>query len=278
MGKKPARRVSFAEAPIITLTTDFGMKDYFVGAVKGVILSANPAIHIVDITHEIPAQDVEAAAFTLLAVCEAFPEGTIHVAVVDPGVGSTRKTLIVQSGGQLFVGPDNGIFGYVMKDDALVYEVTNTDYFRKPLSQTFHGRDVFAPLAAALSNGTRPSQLGKRTRTWVRLPEITPKHKNDGTIEGRIIHIDRFGNCVTNLTSGDISDKQIASGVVLSVGSKQVTSFRSFYAEGPGNSRQAFAIWGSAGFLEIAVQNRSAAALLKIKRGDKVVASSRSVK
>ncbi|HKO60216.1 MAG TPA: SAM-dependent chlorinase/fluorinase [Pyrinomonadaceae bacterium] len=273
VGNKPARRVAVSESPIITLLTDFGEQDYFVGAVKGVILSANRSSTIVDISHDIPAQDVAAAAFTLLAVTDSFPAGTIHIAVVDPGVGSSRRALLIDSGGHFFVGPDNGIFSYVIKDDAAVYEVTNEDYFRKPLSQTFHGRDVFAPVAAALSNGIRPETLGKRTEAWVTLPPLGPKKLTD-RVEGRIIHIDRFGNCITNLTRDHINADNIGTSIQLKVGRTRVNSFRQFYGEkSPG--KELFAIWGSAGFLEISVQNKSAAAMLKVQRGATVQAVKR---
>lgn len=270
VGNKPARRVAVSEPPIITLLTDFGLQDYFVSAVKGVILSGNSAARIVDITHEISKHDVEAAAFTLLAVADSFPAGTIHIAVVDPGVGSSRKALLIESRGQFFVGPDNGIFSYVMKDDAAVYEVTNEDYFRKPLSQTFHGRDVFAPVAAALSTGIQPGTLGKRTDDWVALPSLRPKRSRGG-LEGRVIHIDRFGNCVTNLTRNDVNAEEIGSAVQLKIGRIPIKSFRHFYGEKSRGKDEPFAIWGSAGFLEISVQDQSAAELLKVKRGQIVI-------
>ena len=269
--KNTARRVSVSALPLITLLTDFGTQDYFVGAVKGVILSRNPAARIVDITHEIPPHDVEAAAFTLLAVHTSFPEGTVHVAVVDPGVGSSRKALLVRSGAQFFVGPDNGIFSYVAGEDAEIFELTNADYFRTDVSHTFHGRDVFAPVAAALSNGVPPEKLGQRTSDWVRLPPLAPTVLRDGKLEGRIIHIDRFGNCVTNITRNELNEKDIEAGTALMVGTKRVDSFKRFYGAGPRSRSKAFAIWGSAGFLEISAENRSAADLLKVKRGDKVV-------
>ena len=268
--KKSARRVAVLEPPIITLLTDFGVQDYFVGAVKGVILSVNRAARIIDITHEIPKHDVEAAAFTLLAVAGSFPVGTIHLAVVDPGVGSTRKPLLVQTGGQFFVGPDNGIFSYLMEDDAAVYEVTNDDYFRKPLSQTFHGRDVFAPVAAALSSGITPESFGKRTKDWVTLPALCPKKLKD-RIEGRVIHIDRFGNCITNLTRADVNVEKIGSTIQLKVGRTRINSFRRFYGEKAEGDHGPFAIWGSAGFLEISIANRSAAESLRTKKGETVV-------
>ncbi len=269
VGKTPARRVSVSASPVITLLTDFGLKDYFVGAVKGVILGANPEALIVDITHEIPEHDIEAAAFTILAVANSFPEGTIHLAVVDPGVGSSRKPLLILSGGQLFVGPDNGLFSYVMEDAAIVYELTNTDYFRQPLSQTFHGRDVFAPVAAALSSGVKPETLGKRIKEWVTLPSLKPKKSVEG-LEARVIQIDRFGNCITNLTPADIDAEEIGSATQLNVGGKRINSFRRFYGDQASSGKKPFAIWGSAGFLEISAENKSAAQLLGVKRGDKV--------
>ena len=270
VGKTPARRVSVSASPVITLLTDFGLKDYFVPAVKGVILGVNPEAHIVDITHEIPEHDIEAAAFTILAVAGSFPEGTIHLAVVDPGVGSSRKPLLILSGGQFFVGPDNGLFSYVMKDDAVVYELTNTDYFRQPLSQTFHGRDVFAPVAAALSTGIKPETLGKRIEEWVTLPPLKPKKLRDG-LEARVIQIDRFGNCITNLTPADIHAEEIGSITQIKVGRKRIDSFRHFYGDNARGGKKPFAIWGSAGFLEISAENNSAAELLGVKRGQRLI-------
>jgi hypothetical protein len=276
--KNTARRVAVSarrRVPLITLLTDFGGADYFVGAVKGVILSASPAARIVDISHEIAAHDVEAAAFTLLAVHASFPAGTIHVAVVDPGVGSARKPLVVESSKQVFVGPDNGIFSYVAADDATVFELTNPDYFRSEISQSFHGRDIFAPIAAALANGVAPKRLGKRTTEWARLPSLRPKTLDNGRLEGRIIHIDRFGNCVTNITRNEISENETVSGPRLMVGKKPVDLFKRFYGEEPRDRNKAFAMWGSAGFLEIAAENRSASDLLKVQRGDKVIVYSK---
>ena len=274
VGKTPARRVSVSAYPVITLLTDFGLKDYFVGAVKGVILSINPEARIVDLTHEIPEHDIEAAAFTLLAVSGSFPAGTINLAVVDPGVGSSRKPLLIVTHEQFFVGPDNGLFSYVMEDDAVVFELTNTDYFRQPLSQTFHGRDVFAPVAAALSSGIKPETLGKRIEKWVTLPPLKPK-KLPGGLEARVIHIDRFGNCITNLTPADIRVEEIGSVTQLRVGGKHIESFRRFYADNARGGKRPFAIWGSAGFLEISAENRSAAKLLGVTRGERVVVARR---
>jgi S-adenosylmethionine hydrolase len=257
---------------IITLLTDFGVADYFVGAMKGVILSANPSAIIVDITHEIPAHDVQAGAFTLLAASETFPEGTIHVAVVDPGVGSARRAILGECGGQLFVAPDNGLLSYVREraGGARVRHLTNRKFFRGDVSATFHGRDVFAPVAAALSAGVEPRELGEEIDDWVRLPPLAPRVRGDGAIEAEIIHVDRFGNCVTNLTRRELSDERIARGATLVVNDHTIRSFRRFYSDADGDTSEPFAIWGSAGFLEISALRASAARLLGARRGQPV--------
>lgn len=238
---------------VITLLTDFGTADYFVGAVKGAILSVNPRVAIVDITHEIPPQDIEAGAFTLLAAYKTFPAGTIHVGVVDPGVGSERRPIIVSANEQFFVGPDNGLFTYIYDREPShrVVHVTSDRYFRPQPSTTFHGRDIFAPVAAALSNGIPLRDFGAEMKNPVRLPSLeTPL---------RIIHIDRFGNCVTNITHAETS---------VVVNGRTISEFRQFYGEGDDESL--FAIWGSAGFLEISVNGGSAAKILGARRGDEV--------
>lgn len=263
--------------PLVTLLTDFGNSDYFVGAVKGVILSSNPAVHIVDITHEIPPQDIEAAAFTLLVAYSSFPPETIHVAVVDPGVGSSRRALLIKTSDRFFVGPDNGIFSFVCDREAdlgatpQVFELTNSKYFRHPVSATFNGRDVFAPVAAALSQGIKPGEMGRAITSIVRLPPLRPEPSRDGRIMGRIIHIDRFGNCVTNLTQNELTPEMIAGGAKLQVRKKKVSSFRSYFSEKTKSDEKVFGVWGSAGFLEIAISNGSAAKFLQIKRGDAVM-------
>lgn len=261
--------------PLITLLTDFGTEDYFVAAVKGVILSANPQARIVDITHDIPPHDIEAAAFTLLAACSSFPTGTIHVAVVDPGVGSARRAILIQTPERFFVGPDNGIFSYVYDSSVnagmspKVFHLTNTKFFRHPVSLTFNGRDIFAPIAAALSQGMKPGKLGTKTTDLVRLPSLKLESQ-DGRITGRIIHIDRFGNCVTNITPDELTAQMIAAGATLCIKRKLVKSFRTYFSEETGTRDKVFGIWGSAGFLEIAVANDSAAKLLHAKCGDSV--------
>jgi len=251
--------VKTRRVPVITLLTDFGTADYFVGAVKGAILSVNPAVVIADITHEIPPQDIEAAAFTLLAASTTFPPATIHVAVVDPGVGSTRRPIIVRAGRSLFVGPDNGLFTYIYDREPShqTFHVTAEKYFRPSPSTTFHGRDIFAPVAAALSKGVKPEAFGRLITDEVRLvTSQTP----------RIIHIDRFGNCVTNITR-DLFDN--ARQPTLVVKRKVIDTFVEFYGAAPPDTL--VAIWGSAGFLELSVNGKSAAKKLGVKRGDPVI-------
>lgn len=239
------------DLPVITLLTDFGTADYYVGAVKGAILSVNPDAVIVDITHEVPAQDIETGAFLLLAAYKTFPRGTVHVAVVDPGVGSTRRPIIVSAGDQFFVGPDNGIFSYI-EPPHRTFHVTAEKYFRPDPSSTFHGRDIFAPVAAALSTGVSPEQFGLEINDVVKLPSLeTPL---------RIIHIDRFGNCVTNITGEKFEG--------LTLNGRTISVLRNFYGEAPVG--EIFAIWGSAGFLEISMNGGSAAQVLSAKRGDPI--------
>jgi hypothetical protein len=255
---------------IITLLTDFGSQDYFVGAMKGAILSVNPAAQIVDITHEIPPQDIEAAAFNLLAVYKDFPAGTIHVAVVDPGVGSTRKPILIDCGEQLFVGPDNGIFSWICEREgsARAIHLTNEEFFRRPLSTTFHGRDIFAPVAAALSKGVAMTEFGEKLSDYVRLDPLLPAAA--GRVAGRVIHIDRFGNCITNLTRAHLGGDRAASGAKLVINGRELTSFRQSYSEGAPDGDDLFFLLGSAGFLEIAARNSSAATILNAQRGNAV--------
>ncbi|HEY6233429.1 MAG TPA: SAM-dependent chlorinase/fluorinase [Pyrinomonadaceae bacterium] len=262
-----------SSAPLITLLTDFGTADYFVAAVKGVILSANPKARIVDITHDVPAHDIESAAFTLLAAHSSFPPGAIHLAVVDPGVGSERRPLLVKVNEQFFVGPDNGVFSYVSdRGTPEAFHLTAEKYWRQPVSTTFHGRDIFAPAAAALSLGAKPGDLGTKTSEFLRLAPLRPVIA-DGKLEARIIHIDRFGNCVTSLRQDDLNGQTIAAGASLRVNGKSIRSIRKYFSEQTGSKEKLFAIWGSAGFLEIAATNQSAAKLLKAQRGDAVFLS-----
>jgi S-adenosylmethionine hydrolase len=261
---------------LITLLTDFGTADYFVGAMKGAILSVNPDARIVDITHDISPQDVVAGAFTLMAAYTAFPAQTIHVAVIDPGVGSSRRPVVVSAGDQFFVGPDNGLFGYIYERerDARVFHLTNEDYFRRKRSATFHGRDVFAPVAGALSMGVGQEELGVEIKDYVRLTEHKPQLSAGKVSEATIIHIDRFGNCVTNLTPDHLNESTFAAGTCLLVNGQKISHFRRFFAEEGNAPGELFVICGSAGYLEIAAYRASAAALLSAERGQLITVAS----
>jgi hypothetical protein len=265
---------------IVTLLTDFGTGDYFVGAMKGAILSVNGRAQIVDITHEIPAHDVEAGAFALLAAYNSFPAQTIHVGVVDPGVGSARRPLLITTREHFFVGPDNGLFSYICDQDAdaRVYHLTNEKFFHQTVSATFHGRDIFAPVAGALSKGVPPDAFGALVDDYVRLAPLAPVRDDDNGWSARIIHIDRFGNLITNISRRELSEAQLAKGVKLHIGGREISSFRKFYAEAEGEAEgELFAIWGSAGMLEIAANRASAAQLLDAARGQLVRLTSRKL-
>lgn len=266
---------------MITLLTDFGTADYFVPAVKGAILSINPHAQIIDLTHQIPAQDIAAAAFTLGACYRDFPAGTNHVAVVDPGVGSSRRAIVVEAGDYLFVGPDNGIFSYVYAREqrVRVFQIEREDLFRQPVSATFHGRDVFAPIAAHLSVGLSPEAVGREVGDYVRLEIPQPiVSENRKRIIGSVIHVDRFGNCITNLTERELSPHQFDQSqnsnlkfeIRISLAGRQINQFGSHF-EQAAKQDELFAYLGSAGFWEIALWCDSAAEKLAVERGVEVI-------
>lgn len=259
---------------IVTLLTDFGTTDYFVGAMKGVLLSRAPGVAPVDLTHDIPAHDVQAAAFTLLAAYRCFPEGTVHLAVVDPGVGSERRAIAVEAGGHRFVGPDNGLFGWVLEREGggRVVHLTREAHFRAPVSATFHGRDVFAPVAAALAAGATLDDVGDPIADPARLSPLRPRRAGDGSVEGTVLHVDHFGNCVTSLTRADLPGLE-EGRLRLVLNGTRVRALRRFYADGEDGTAEPFAIWGSAGFLEVVIFRDSAARRLGVHRGDPVTAA-----
>lgn len=267
-------RKSAIRIQMITLLTDFGSADYFVPAVKGVILSINPRIRIVDLTHEIPAQDVETAAFTLGACYRNFPAGSIHVAVVDPGVGSSRRGIVVETGQRFFVGPDNGIFSYVYSQEkqVKVFQLERQEYFQQPVSSTFHGRDIFASVAAWLSRGIAPENFGDELQDYIRFEIPEPVRDYDaGRIKAAVIHVDHFGNCITNLTERELpvelAEKQ---EVKMKIAGRDVAQFGSHFAQS-GSRDDLFAYLGSAGYWEIAVWCGSASTLLAAQRGSEII-------
>ena len=256
--------------PIITLLTDFGLSDYYVAAMKGVILSRNPAVHVVDISHGISSQNILSAAYVLFGAYDYFPAGTIHLVVVDPGVGSTRRPIVAKAGPYYFVGPDNGVFSLVLRHatNYLAFEITNRDLFSAEISSTFHGRDIFAPIAAALSLGVPLREIGKHLLTLQMLPENV--QVTASSLESRIIHIDRFGNCVTGIERTVLSEGRLPQTFVLYAGRSQIRQQKRFYLEEVTEPNAPFVIWGSAGFLEISLPSSSAAAYLELGIGDTV--------
>jgi S-adenosylmethionine hydrolase len=193
-------------SPLITFTSDFGLSDWFVGVVHGVIHGISPDARVVDLTHDIPAGHVERAAFVIEASARDFPAGTIHLAVVDPGVGTARRPLAVRARGQWFVGPDNGVLEWGLGDPAAEpHAVTESRFFRRPVSRTFHARDVFAPVAAHLARGEPVAAFGPRIADPVRLARATPR-RTGGLLVGRVMFVDHFGNGLTNLTEAGIGD------------------------------------------------------------------------
>jgi S-adenosyl-L-methionine hydrolase (adenosine-forming) len=262
---------------LVALLSDFGTADYFVGAMKGVILSRDPGIAVVDVTHEIPPQDVRAAAFTLLAVHAYFPPGTVHVAVVDPGVGSDRRAIAAEAGGRYYVGPDNGVLGHVLRQaqGARVLHLDEERWLRSARSTTFHGRDLFAPVAAALATGTPIDDLGRPISDPVLLEPPHAEPGERGEWVGSVLHVDRFGNCVTSFTRETVPPAALGPEprLLLRMGGTEIRTLRRFFAdEAVGSDDGLFAIWGSAGYLEIAAFGDSAARRLGVRVGTVVSA------
>lgn len=256
--------------PIITLTSDFGTADSYVAELKGVLCSEGPAgLRIVDLSHELPPFDIPAAALFLRAAVPRFPAGTIHVVVVDPGVGSERAPLIVRVGEQLLVGPDNRQFGYLFDGQEQVYEIDPLLLGRSEISRTFHGRDVFAPVAARLASGAAPEALGMRVDSYQHLVFPMVEFVGD-TLAGRVIHVDRFGNLITNIAQTSLRDflgSLAREGAVVALG-ERTARIVSHYAEGkPG---ELLALVGSSGLLELALREGHAADKLGVQVGRQV--------
>ncbi len=256
-----------AAPPLLTLTTDFGLQDPFVGVMKGVILARCPGVCIVDLTHALPPGDVRAGAFTLLTASRFFPRGTIHVAVVDPGVGSDRPALAARTPEALFLGPDNGLLSWVLArtPPVEVRRLENARLWLQPLSATFHGRDLFAPVAAHLAAGGRFGAVGPLVSDWVRLPWPSPQQTARGW-RGEVVYVDHFGNAITNLPASAEVDATAAAWVHLP-GQRRVP-LGGFYQAVPAG--RPVAVPGSSGFLEIAINGGHAARTLKLRVGSPV--------
>jgi len=240
--------------PIVTLTTDFGLSDYFVGTMKGVILGIAPQAEIVDISHELTAYAIPEAGFVIAQAYRYFPRWTIHAIVIDPGVGTSRRPIVAEAAGQLFVAPDNGVLSMIYAQEKhKVRAITAAKYFLQPVSQTFHGRDVFSPVAAHLAKGVTPSQFGKPIDDYLQLDFHKPVRTGKRTWTGTILKIDRFGNLITNFHVDELPGGRFE----LAVGPQRVTRVVGTFAEG--TIGELVLVAGSSGYLEIASNQASAA-------------------
>jgi S-adenosyl-L-methionine hydrolase (adenosine-forming) len=254
------------DRPLITLTTDFGLSDHYVGTMKGVILSRCPEARIVDISHDLPAFDILSAAYTIDQAAAYFPPGTIHVVVVDPGVGTSRSALLVEAGNQRFIAPDNGVLSLIVERyaDARFREITNRALFLNSVSATFHGRDVFSAVAGALASGAVESaDVGTLLASIQRAPNIAPHRDNDGW-RGIVLSVDHFGNVVTNLKSANFSFID-AAAFRLQINEVIIDSFYPTFGAAPRSI--AFAYFGSSGYIEVGINQGRAASVLRAAPG-----------
>jgi hypothetical protein len=251
--------------PILTLTTDFGLADHFAGTMKGVILGICPAAQIVDISHGVTPFAIAEGAYLIAQAWRYFPKKTVHVVVVDPGVGTARRPILVEAGGHYFLGPDNGVLSMVyLHEKSKVRHISNEKYFRHPVSRTFHGRDIFAPVGAHLAAGVAPSRIGKLMRDYLK-PEFEKPHRaGKRTWIGRILKIDRFGNIVTNFHVSDFGDLETRS-FTLALGPREVTVLARSYAECAAG--ELCLILGSSGYYEVSLREGSAAKQVKCEPG-----------
>ena len=266
-------------AALITLITDFGTSDPYVGVMKGVVLGINPNVTIVDISHDIQPQSISEAAFVLGTSHHFFPEGTIHVVVVDPGVGTARRVVLLTTPRASYLAPDNGVLSQVLQDSrskqpnlaecnvalpsaCRAYHITNADYWVNPVSSTFHGRDIFAPVAAHLTLGVPPQTLGQKTEQLTQLPIEQPQRHGE-TIWGRVVHVDRFGNLITDIPSAEFL---LQEHITVGIGGHHISGLSSSYQDGNG----LLAIIGSHGNLEVSAKNSNAAHILGTGVGEPV--------
>jgi S-adenosyl-L-methionine hydrolase (adenosine-forming) len=253
---------------VITLTTDFGVSDHFVGTMKGVILSIRLQATIVDICHGITPYGISEAAFVVAQTYRYFPAGTVHVVVVDPGVGTARRPILIEAAKQFFVAPDNGVLSMICsREKHKVRAITAEKYFRKPISQTFHGRDIFAPVAAHLAKGVAPASFGKPISDYLRSTFEKPVRTGKRIWTGNILKIDRFGNLITNFHIDEfpvVRERMFE----MTVGPRRISYLASSYAEcGFG---ELFLIVGSSGYLEVSANQGSAAQMIGCATGTQV--------
>lgn len=260
---------------VITLLTDFGDRDYFVASMKGVILGINPQARIVDLGHTVTPHQVEEAAYLLKASYKYFPDGTVHVAVVDPGVGSTRRPLLVSTSRHFFIAPDNGLLSYIFQDETgvEVRQIENRQYRLDSEGTTFDGRDLFAPAAAWLTKGQQPGSYGKLINDYVRLPIAEPKWEGS-VLTGTIVYVDRFGNLISNFTLFHVQDVQgrtKRSSVSVRIGGVTIDGLVRSYADG--DRAAPHALINSNGQVEVFLKEGSAAEMLKVIRGGPITLS-----
>jgi S-adenosylmethionine hydrolase len=261
---------------IITLTTDFGLTDSYVGSMKGVILGIAPDARLVDITHAIGPQDTNQAAYILHTFYRYFPHGTIHLVIVDPGVGSQRRAVALETPEAIFIAPDNGILTEVWHDararwgpeGCMVVDLTERRFWRDRVSPTFHGRDIFAPVAAHLASGTPLALFGARMLSITEVTFEQPAVGRGGELVGRIIHVDHFGNCITNLTPRDLEQAGKGEQITVDIIDQHILGLRQTYSDGP--LGMLIAVIGSSDHLELAVRNGNAAQTLGVGVGDSV--------
>ncbi len=268
---------------IITLTTDLGLADAYVAAMKGVILGINPEVKLIDICHTVKPQNIPQAAFVLGTAYQFFPEKTIHVVVVDPGVGTERRAIILRTASADFVAPDNGVLSYILQQCKSVKErlinnrqqvelepgmeaviITKPRFWRSPVSPTFHERDIFAPVAARLSLGFPPIDFGEAITSVTMLPLPHPHQAPDSSLVGDILHIDSFGNLITNIKGADLP--QTKRTITIEVGNQLISGLSRTYAE----SSELLALIGSSGYLEVSLKGGSARAFLNAEVGNEV--------
>ena len=255
--------------PIITLLTDFGLKEPYVASMKGVILSINPQCTLVDITHQVSPYDIKEGAFILAQAYSTFPKGTIHLSVVDPGVGSPRKPILFVTKNYFFIGPDNGLFTFALKREKLkkVIALGKMKFFLPEVSPTFHGRDLFAPVAAHLSFGIAPESFGRVIKSWNEISFPEPVLRQEKLI-GEVVHIDTFGNLVCNIDYKNLLKFSKSRPFVIKIGKRTIRGLKKGYWEG--RKDEPMALIGSGGFLEISIKEGNAQKVLKMKKGDRV--------
>ncbi|MCG8373638.1 MAG: SAM-dependent chlorinase/fluorinase [Balneolales bacterium] len=253
---------------IITLTTDFGTQDHYVSVMKAVMLGIAPDVRFIDISHHIPAQDIMAGAWVTRNAAFEFPKGSVHLVVVDPGVGTDRNAMVLQVEGQYFVGPDNGIFSLLYNEFKFkAYKLTKEKFWRKDRSRTFHGRDIFAPVAAHLANGISPKDMGSPIKDLVNYHWAVPIGDKDG-LQGWVIHIDRFGNLITNISEQLLEDTAGRRKVRVYVGNTIIDHMVNTFGDVEPGEPAAFI--GSSGYLEVGINKGNAAEMLGVDKGAQI--------